>query len=175
MKNIIYVFTNPCFPDLVKIGITDDLKHTLSSLYNSSIPTPFECYFACTVSDMDLVKKQIHDGFDDFRVNPKRDFFRINPDRVVSILNLIMIDDVTLKEEFVEDEIDKKSLNSEKKTKEVNNSKNQSYPQVSEEEKLEMRKFLKNFAKELKVHKEEGAPLTRQMEKVLKNYGPKKP
>jgi hypothetical protein len=66
---------------------------------------------------MEFVEKQIHDGFDDFRVNPKREFFRINPERVVSILNLVMIDDVTPKEDIVEDEIDQRSLNNEKKTK----------------------------------------------------------
>ena len=117
MKNIVYVLTNPCIPDLVKIGMTNNLKNRLGSLYNSSIPVPFECYFACTVSDMEFVEKQIHDGFDDFRVNPKREFFRINPERVVSILNLVMIDDVTPKEDIVEDEIDQRSLNNEKKTK----------------------------------------------------------
>ena len=117
MKNIVYVLTNPCIPDLVKIGMTNNLKNRLGSLYNSSIPVPFECYFACTVSDMEFVETQIHDGFDDFRVNPKREFFRINPERVVSILNLVMIDDVTPKEDIVEDEIDQRSLNNEKKTK----------------------------------------------------------
>jgi hypothetical protein len=117
MKNIVYVLTNPCIPDLVKIGMTNNLKNRLGSLYNSSIPVPFECYFACTVSDMEFVEKQIHDGFDDFRVNPKREFFRINPERVVSVLNLVMIDDVTPKEDIVEDEIDQRSLNNEKKTK----------------------------------------------------------
>ena len=117
MKNIVYVLTNPCIPDLVKIGMTNNLKNRLGSLYNSSIPVPFECYFACTVNDMEFVEKQIHDVFDDFRVNPKREFFRINPERVVSILNLVMIDDVTPKEDIVEDEIDQRSLNNEKKTK----------------------------------------------------------
>ncbi|MBT3508216.1 MAG: GIY-YIG nuclease family protein [Nitrospina sp.] len=114
MSNIVYLLTNPTMPDLVKIGMTDDLKSRMRSLYNSSTPVPFECYFACTVSDMKFVEKQIHDGFDDFRVNPNREFFRVDPERVVSILKMVMIEDVTPREDTVDDEIDLKALDKEK-------------------------------------------------------------
>ena len=117
MSNIVYVLTNPSIPDIVKIGMTTDLTTRMRSLYNSSVPVPFECYFACTVKDMSFVEKQLHDGFDDFRVNPKREFFRIDPERVVSILKMVMIDDVTPKDDIVEDEIDQRSLDNEKKVR----------------------------------------------------------
>ena len=117
MPNIVYVLTNPSIPDIVKIGMTTDLTTRMRSLYNSSVPVPFECYFACTVKDMSFVEKQLHDGFDDFRVNPKREFFRIDPERVVSILKMVMIEDVTPKEDIVEDEIDQRSLDKEKKVR----------------------------------------------------------
>ena len=117
MSNIVYVLTNPSIPDIVKIGMTTDLTTRMRSLYNSSVPVPFECYFACTVNDMSFVEKQLHDGFDDFRVNPKREFFRIDPERVVSILKMVMIEDVTPKEDIVEDEIDQRSLDKEKKVR----------------------------------------------------------
>jgi hypothetical protein len=114
MPNIVYVLTNPSIPDIVKIGMTTDLTTRMRSLYNSSVPVPFECYFACTVKDMSFVERQLHDGFDDFRVNPKREFFRIDPERVVSILKMVMIEDVTPKDDIVEDEIDQRSLDKEK-------------------------------------------------------------
>ena len=114
MSNIVYLLTNPSMPDIVKIGFTSDLTVRMRSLYSSSVPVPFECYFACTVDDMNFVEKQLHDGFDDFRVNPKREFFRIDPKRVVSILKMVMIEDVTPKEDVVEDEIDQRSLDNEK-------------------------------------------------------------
>jgi len=117
MSNIVYVLTNPSIPDIVKIGMTSDLTTRMRSLYNSSVPVPFECYFACTVNDMSFVEKQLHDGFDDFRVNPKREFFRVDPERVVSILKMVMIEDVTPKEDIVEDEIDQRSLDKEKKVR----------------------------------------------------------
>ena len=117
MSNIVYVLTNPSIPDIVKIGMTTDLTTRMRSLYNSSVPVPFECYFACTVKNMSFVEKQLHDGFDDFRVNPKREFFRIDPERVVSILKMVMIEDVTPKEDIVDDEIDQRSLDKEKKVR----------------------------------------------------------
>jgi hypothetical protein len=117
MSKIVYVLTNPSIPDIVKIGMTTDLTTRMRSLYNSSVPVPFECYFACTVKDMSFVEKQLHDGFDDFRVNPKREFFRIDPERVVSILKMVMIEDVTPKDDIVEDEIDQRSLDKEKKVR----------------------------------------------------------
>ena len=117
MSNIVYVLTNPSIPDIVKIGMTSDLTTRMRSLYNSSVPVPFECYFACTVNDMSFVEKQLHDGFDDFRVNPRREFFRIDPERVVSILKMVMIEDVTPKGDIVEDEIDQRSLDKEKKVR----------------------------------------------------------
>ena len=117
MSNIVYVLINPSIPDIVKIGMTSDLTTRMRALYNSSVPVPFECYFACTVKDMSFVEKQIHDGFDDFRVNPRREFFRVDPERVVSILKMVMIDDVTPKEDIVDDEIDQRSLDKEKKVR----------------------------------------------------------
>ena len=115
MSNIVYVLTNPSIPDIVKIGVTSDLTARMRSLYNSSIPVPFKCYFACTVKDMEFVEKQLHDVFGDFRVNPRRGFFRVDPEKVVSILNMVMIEDVTPKEDIVDDEIEQRSLDKEKK------------------------------------------------------------
>jgi hypothetical protein len=48
MSNIVYLLTNPSMPDIVKIGFTSDLTVRMRSLYSSSVPVPFECYFACT-------------------------------------------------------------------------------------------------------------------------------
>jgi len=115
MSNIVYLLTNPSMPDIVKIGFTSNLTTRMRSLYSSSVPVPFECYFACTVNDMAFVEKQLHDGFDDFRINPRREFFRIDPERVVAILKMVMIKDVTPKEDIVEDEIDQRSLDKERK------------------------------------------------------------
>ena len=115
MSGYIYVLTNPTIPDLVKIGKTTNLEERVRSLSShSGIPVPFEVYYSCEVIDSDKVEKHLHDGFGDHRVNPKREFFRINPERVVSILKLVEIRDVTPLSDLVEDEEERTSLNRER-------------------------------------------------------------
>ena len=115
MANIIYLLTNQAMPNLVKIGKTDNLERRMKELYkNSSIPFPFECYYACEVEDADNAEKKIHDGFADNRVNPKREFFHIHPERIASILKIFQIKNVTPTEDITENEVDQKALNNEK-------------------------------------------------------------
>ena len=113
---IIYVLTNPAMPNLVKIGKTlTNLEERIRSLsQHSGVPVPFECYFACEVEDVDKVEKLIHDAFGDHRVNPKREFFDINPERVVSALKLVELKNITPIDDIVEDAIEKRTLDKER-------------------------------------------------------------
>jgi len=70
MSKIIYLITNPSMPDLVKIGQTSDLEERMRSLYNSSTPVPFECFYACEVDDPKEIEKRLHNAFGDN--NPKK-------------------------------------------------------------------------------------------------------
>ncbi len=47
-------------------------------------------------------------------MNPKREFFRINPERVLSILKLVEEQDITPSRDFVEDADEQQSLNKER-------------------------------------------------------------
>jgi len=115
MSGFIYVLTNPTIPDLVKIGKTTNLEERVKQLSShSGVPVPFEVYYSCEVSDPHKVEKHLHDGFGDHRVNPKREFFRINPERVVSILKLVEVRDVTPQNDIVDDEDERNSLNKER-------------------------------------------------------------
>jgi hypothetical protein len=114
MSKIIYLLTNPSMPDLVKIGRTSDLEERMRSLYNSSIPVPFECFYACEVDDEIEAERRIHNAFDDNRVNPKREFFRINAERIREVLKLIEKKDLTPNEDVVDDKSDLDALNREK-------------------------------------------------------------
>jgi len=115
MSGYLYVLTNPTIPDLVKIGKTSNLEERVRSLSShSGVPVPFEVYYSCEVSDPHKVEKHLHDGFGDHRVNPKREFFRINPERVVSILKLVEVRDVTPQNDIVDDEDERNSLNKER-------------------------------------------------------------
>ena len=96
-------------PGLTKIGKTNinGLDSRLKTLYNTSIPIPFFCFYACEVKDPDLVEKKLHDAFGDHRINKKREFFEIDADKVKSVLELLALSDVTPSEENFEDKEDK--------------------------------------------------------------------
>lgn len=114
MTEIVYLLTNPSIPDLVKIGQTGDLESRIKSLSShSGIPVPFELYYACEVENGLDVEKRIHFGFGDHRVNPKREFFRINPERVKMILEGWSIREIAPTSGIVEDEEDRETLKKE--------------------------------------------------------------
>lgn len=80
---IVYVLTNPAMPGLVKIGKTtqEEVDLRMKQLYSTGVPVPFECVFACRVPDASVVEKALHHAFGQVRINPTREFFRIEPDR----------------------------------------------------------------------------------------------
>jgi len=96
-REIVYVLTNPAMPGLTKIGKTTrgDLQTRLNELYTTGVPVPFECAYACEVEDCARVEQAFHAGFGDHRVNPRREFFEIEPERVIAILRLLALEDIT--------------------------------------------------------------------------------
>lgn len=94
---IVYVLTNPAMPGLVKIGSTtqEEVDIRMKQLFSTGVPVPFDCAFACRVASAATVEKAIHHAFGNARINPTREFFRIEPERVISILKLLHVDDVT--------------------------------------------------------------------------------
>lgn len=119
MPEIVYLLTNPTIPDLVKIGRTTDLEARLRQLStHSGVPVPFECFFACEVQDSVKVERALHDAFGDHRINPKREFFRLNPDRAVAILELVALKDAAPSIEIVEDQAELDALHREQSRRE---------------------------------------------------------
>jgi hypothetical protein len=120
MDKIIYVLTNEAMPGYVKIGRTsNNLEQRIKELSAStSIPLPFICFYACTVKDAQFVEHQLHDTFDDNRVNPKREFFQIAPERVVAALKLATIEEVTPKKDLIENPKDRQALANVRKIRE---------------------------------------------------------
>lgn len=112
MSEIIYVLINEAMPGYVKIGKTSaNLEQRIRDLSAStSVPLPFTCFYACTVKDAQFVEHQLHDAFDNNRVNPRREFFQIAPERVVAALKLAEIENITPKKEFVDTSDDKEAL-----------------------------------------------------------------
>lgn len=94
---IVYILINDAMLGYIKIGKTTKSvdQRILELSRSSAVPFPFECYYAVRVADVDKVEKSIHDAFGDHRINPKREFFKIAPERIVAILKLLSIEDVT--------------------------------------------------------------------------------
>jgi hypothetical protein len=111
MNEIIYVLINEAMPGYVKIGKTTDLESRIRSLDTTSVPLPFECFYACTVKDAGYAERQLHDAFLDHRVRSSREFFEISPERVVSALKLAEVENMTPKKDFVESQEDQQALN----------------------------------------------------------------
>lgn len=90
---IVYVLRNEAMPNLIKIGITQrkDLQTRMSELYSTGVPFPFECLWAGEVKDCKKIENIIHNAFRYNRVNPKREFFNIEPDQVIPILQELAV------------------------------------------------------------------------------------
>jgi hypothetical protein len=113
MNEIIYILINEAMPGYVKIGKTStSLEQRIRELSTStSVPLPFTCFYACTVKNATFVEHQLHDAFDNNRINPRREFFKIAPERVVSALKLAEIENITPKKDYVDSLEDQKALN----------------------------------------------------------------
>jgi hypothetical protein len=97
MLSIVYVLTNPAMPGLVKIGQTsaEDAAVRLGQLYTTGVPFPFHLEFAAKVNNPDEVERALHRAFSPSRVNPRREFFSIEPEQVIVLLKLLHVDEVT--------------------------------------------------------------------------------
>ncbi|MFA6504041.1 MAG: GIY-YIG nuclease family protein [Patescibacteria group bacterium] len=113
MSEIIYVLTNEAMPGYVKIGKTNNnLEQRVKDLSAStSVPLPFTVFYACSVKDANFVEHQLHDAFDNNRVNPRREFFQIAPERVVAALKLAELENITPNQDLIETNEDREAHN----------------------------------------------------------------
>jgi hypothetical protein len=96
-EGYVYVLTNAAMPGYVKIGLTrqDDVATRVRQLDNTSIPLPFECYFAARVPDCTKLERTLHFVFGEKRVRGNREFFTAQPDLAKAIIELVAIEDVS--------------------------------------------------------------------------------
>lgn len=87
-KGIIYILTNEAMPGLCKIGRTtrSDLTARMNELYTTGVPFQFECVYACEFEDCKKAEDALHAAFGPERVNSKREFFKMDPNRAVVLL-----------------------------------------------------------------------------------------
>ena len=100
----LYVITSPSLPGLTKIGCTRRLNPSIriKELSSSSLPDPFHAHCFVFSDDCFELENNIHKYFDKERVNPDREFFRIEPKDAIDVLKEIFNVDV----HFVDEDCD---------------------------------------------------------------------
>ena len=88
---LVYLLSNPAMPGIYKIGTTtrSDIAARMNELYSTGVPPRFECIKACRVENYTQVEKALHRAFAPNRINPSREFFRIEPEQVLAIFELL--------------------------------------------------------------------------------------
>ena len=121
---IVYILTNESMPDIIKIGTTDNLQRRMRDLDNTSVPLPFECFYALKFEDTfgieRRIEKLLHETFDDKKVRQNREFFNCTPEQAKSALRIAEImggKNVTPTELIIKDEQDRQALNTAKRKK----------------------------------------------------------
>lgn len=92
----LYVISSPSLPGLVKLGCTRRLNPALRvrELSSSSLPEPYHAHCFVFSDDCFELENNIHKYFDKERVNPDREFFRIEPKEAIDVLKEIFNVDV---------------------------------------------------------------------------------
>ncbi len=101
---LLYVISSPSLPGLVKLGATRRLNPTIrvKELSSSSLPEPFKAHCFVFSDDCFELENNIHKYFEKERVNPDREFFRIEPKEAIDTLKEIFNVDV----HFVDEDCD---------------------------------------------------------------------
>ena len=100
----LYVISSPSLPGLVKLGCTRRLNPALRvrELSSSSLPEPYHAHCFVFSDDCFELENNVHKYFDKERVNPDREFFRIEPKDAIDVLKEIFNVDV----HFVDEDCD---------------------------------------------------------------------
>ena len=89
----IYIFVNPAFPNLVKIGYSDNFEKRLKQLNsNSGLPDPFHVYATYKVKKRleDLKLHKLIDFLDaSLKHVPNKEFYDMSPEKAYAILSAI--------------------------------------------------------------------------------------
>jgi hypothetical protein len=84
----VYILESSSMPEMVKIGHTKgdpiDRANTLSK--STGVPTPFNVVYSYSCFNAERIEKAVHKHFRKQRVNSQREFFYINVDEAIKII-----------------------------------------------------------------------------------------
>lgn len=158
MSEIIYILTNEAMPGYVKIGFTNNsLEKRIKQLDRTGVPLLFEIYYACEMENAHEDEKWLHSIFSDKRVRDGREFFKMDPERVVLALKRIQKKDITPTSLSTATEAEQKEIDEKKKVRSRFNFETYNIPVGSEiyfsRNESVQAKVLPNNAIELKGEK----------------------
>ena len=79
-RGFVYIATNESMPGIVKIGRSSRVpEKRMDELSNTSVPTPFVCFYYAFVEDNVRAEEHLHNLFQHKRISRNREFFRIEP------------------------------------------------------------------------------------------------
>jgi hypothetical protein len=86
MKTYLYIITNISMPNICKIGVTNDIEKRLRDLNKTSNPTRFQVYEKFEFENAEILEQRILQNFSDMRINRKREFLQIHPERICDFI-----------------------------------------------------------------------------------------
>lgn len=104
MSGIVFILTNPFMPDLVLLDTAPDeasLRQRVAQLStHEAVPVSFSIHYARSVADAESTLEKIFTGVSDTRIISKKNFFRIAPEKITSILQIadgkdVVVDDAS--------------------------------------------------------------------------------
>jgi hypothetical protein len=111
MAEIVYVLTNEAMQGMVKVGrTTTSVEQRIKELDNTSLPLPFQCFYAAEVNDSAMVEGRLHRIFSDKRIRSNREFFRIDANQVREAIMLAELKEVTPKSDVFLDASDAQAI-----------------------------------------------------------------
>lgn len=102
----VYILTNPSFrEDWVKIGKTTNMEERLRTLYNTSLPLPFEVFATLKTAKYNEAERLVHryiERFTNLRIEKKREFFNVKPEDALEIFKdvSLLLDDAEIDEVY---------------------------------------------------------------------------
>ena len=145
-NGIVYVLSNRGFwlPEreddsdllpIVKIGYTtpatpEALRDRMKGLFKTGVPLPFDLEYAKAVVNCAEVESDMHTIFSSLRINPSREFFRVEIDSVITALKPYLGDEITLDDDEVSAEITQSDIDARDRVKKVRRELSFKYLQI---------------------------------------------
>lgn len=107
----VYILTNPSFrEDWVK-SKTTNMEERLRTLYNTSLPLPFEVFATLKTVKYNEAEKLVHryiERFTNLRIEKKREFFKVKPEDALEIFKdvSLLLDDAVIDEVYKKEIVD---------------------------------------------------------------------